>query len=72
MIATPKRRRLARNAARAAAVFAATMLALSLFTVVTAGRSPAGAATNNGAATIVDPAARTSRSTAVGAPPSSP
>ena len=55
MMATPKRRRLARNAARAAAVLSATMLALSLFTVVTAGRSPAGAATNNGAATIVDP-----------------
>jgi len=55
MTLTSKLRRVARNAARAAAVMSAAMLALSLWTVSTAGQSPADAATNNGEASIVDP-----------------
>ncbi len=53
MTLTPQRRRLAGHAARAGAVMSAGMFLLSLWTVAIAGRSPADAATNNGAASIV-------------------
>lgn len=53
MIQNPPRRRVARTAARAAALISAGMLAISLWTVGTARLSPAGAAGNNGAASIV-------------------
>lgn len=55
MTATLERRRSARDPERVAVVISVAMLALLGWTVTTAGRDPAAAATGNGAASIVGP-----------------